>query len=288
MTQSMIPNNLTDMAKSGQKLPQEAAHGAVNEKAKASITTILNGILDGEGYRKRLEELLGARTPQFISSIITLVNADQNLKQAAVEAPGTIIQSALKAAVFDLPIDPGLGYAYIVPFNNLKEGRKVHEAAFILGYKGMIQMALRSGVYKRINVVELREGELVRYDRLTEDIEIDWIEDEEERDKLPIIGWVGYYRMINGTEKTIYMSRAQVEAHERKNRKGQFMGKGWREDFDAMAAKTVIRRLIGKYGIMSIDYRSNPDPEVVQIAEQAAKGSFDELGPEIETEGSVE
>ncbi len=287
MTQSMIPNNLNDMAKSAQKAPSEAMGGAVQERAKASVTTILNGILDGEGYRKRLEELLGARTPQFISSIITLVNADQNLKQAAVEAPGTIIQSALKAAVFDLPVDPGLGYAYIVPFNNFRDGRKIHEAAFILGYKGMIQMALRSGVYKRINVVDLREGELKRYDRLTEDIEIDWIEDEEARDKLPIIGWVGYYRMINGTEKTIYMSRAQIEAHERKNRKGQQMGKGWREDFDSMAAKTVIRRLIGKYGIMSIDYRANPDPEMVQIAEQAAKGNFDELA-EIETEGSVE
>lgn len=287
MTQSMIPNNLNDMAKSGRELPQEAAQGTVQAKAKASVTTILNGILDGEGYRKRLEELLGARTPQFISSIITLVNADQNLKQAAVEAPGTIIQAALKAAVFDLPVDPGLGYAYIVPFNNMKDGRKIHEAAFILGYKGMIQMALRSGVYKRINVVELRQGELKRYDRLTEDIEIDWIEDEAERDALPVIGWVGYYRMINGTEKTIYMSRAQVEAHERRNRKGQYMGKGWREDFDAMAAKTVIRRLIGKYGIMSIDYRTSPDPEVVEIAEQAARGNFDGLD-EIETEGSVE
>ena len=240
---------------------------------KASLTTMMNSLLDSEGYRRRFDELLGKRAPQFIASIISLVNADKNLQTAFQQAPVTIIQSALKAATYDLPIDPALGYAYIVPFNNTIKtengNQKRMEANFILGWKGMNQLAIRTGVYQKINVSDVREGELKKYDRLTEDIEIEWVEDEEEREKLPIIGWVGYYRLINGMEKTIYMSRKQVDAHERKNRKGQYMGKGWRESFDDMAAKTVFRRLIGKYGVMSIDYRT-ATPEALSAASALA------------------
>ena len=101
---------------------QNAAQ-AKPEVKQQSINTVMNAILDGEGMRKRFEELLGERTPQFISSIISLVNADKNLQKAMNEAPMTVIQSALKAATFDLPIEPSLGYAYIVPFKrNYKDG----------------------------------------------------------------------------------------------------------------------------------------------------------------------
>ena len=248
--------------------------------AKKSITTMLNRLLDSEGYRKRFNELLGARTPQFVSSIVSLVNADQNLQKAFYEAPITVVQSALKAATFNLPIDPNLGYAYIVPFNNRvkdQDGRehKRMEATFIIGYKGMNQLALRTGVYKTINVIDVREGELKSYNRLTEEIELEFVEDDEERDALPIIGWVGYYRLINGTEKTIYMTRKQIEQHERRHRKGQYMGKGWREDFDSMAMKTVFRRLIGKWGLMSIDYQ-RADAATLAAADAIARGEFDD------------
>lgn len=248
--------------------------------AKKSITTMLNSLLDSEGYRKRFNELLGARTPQFVSSIVSLVNADQNLQKAFYEAPITVVQSALKAATFNLPIDPNLGYAYIVPFNNRvkdQDGRehKRMEATFIIGYKGMNQLALRTGVYKTINVIDVREGELKSYNRLTEEIELEFVEDDEERDALPIIGWVGYYRLINGTEKTIYMTRKQIEQHERRHRKGQYMGKGWREDFDSMAMKTVFRRLIGKWGLMSIDYQ-RADAATLAVADAIARGEFDD------------
>lgn len=248
--------------------------------AKKSITTMLNSLLDSEGYRKRFNELLGARTPQFVSSIVSLVNADQNLQKAFYEAPITVVQSALKAATFNLPIDPNLGYAYIVPFNNRvkdQDGRehKRMEATFIIGYKGMNQLALRTGVYKTINVIDVREGELKSYNRLTEEIELEFVEDDEERDAIPIIGWVGYYRLINGTEKTIYMTRKQIEQHERRHRKGQYMGKGWREDFDSMAMKTVFRRLIGKWGLMSIDYQ-RADAATLAAADAIARGEFDD------------
>lgn len=226
-----------------------------------TVNQLMNTILDGEKLRGRFDQLLGKRAPQFISSLVTLINADVNIQQAFYEAPMTVVQSALKAATFDLPIDQNLGYAYIVPFNNKKkdkDGReyKVKEASFILGWKGMHQLALRTGAYKTINVVDVREGELKHYNRLTEDIELEFIEDEDAREPLPVIGYVGYYRLVNGAEKIIYMTCKQIENHEKKNRKGQWMGKGWKDDWDAMARKTVYRRLIGKWGVMSIDYQS--------------------------------
>ena len=248
-------------------------------KQQQSVNTIMNTILDGEGMRKRFNELLGERTPQFLSSIVSMVNADANLQKAFYEAPMTVIQSALKAATFDLPIEPSLGYAYIVPFSNGKKNpdgtwEKRMEANFVIGYRGMIQLCLRTGAYSRIpDAVDVREGELVSYDRLTGDAEFKWIEDEDEREKLPIIGYAGYFRLKNGAEKTIYMTVKQIEAHEKKNRKGQYQGKGWRDDFDSMAKKTIIRRLCGKYGLMSIDYQ-NGNADMVNLAQAVMEGDF--------------
>ena len=231
---------------------------------KKTVNTLMNAMLDGEKLRSRFDDLLGKRAPQFISSVVSLVNADANLQTAFYESPMTIIQSALKAATFDLPIDQNLGYAYIVPFKNNKKNAdgtwsKKMEASFILGWKGMHQLALRTGAYKTINVVDIRDGELKSYNRLTEEVNIQFVEDDNERESLPIIGYVGYYRLVNGAEKTIYMTKSQIENHEKKFRKGDYMGKGWKDDFDAMARKTVYRRLIGKWGVMSIDYQSHGD-----------------------------
>lgn len=229
---------------------------------KQNVNQIMNAMLDGEKMRSRFDELLGKRAPQFISSVVSLVNADRNMQLAFYESPMTVIQSALKAATFDLPIDQNLGYAYIVPFKN----KGVMTANFILGWKGMHQLALRTGAYKTINVIDIREGELKSYNRLTEEVEIVFEEDEDKREALPVVGYVGYYKLVNGAEKTIYMTIKQIENHEKKNRKGDFMGKGWRDDWDAMARKTVYRRLIGKWGVMSIDYQSHG--EAVTLANQ--------------------
>ena len=240
---------------------------------KKTVNALMNAMLDGEKLRGRFDELLGKRAPQFISSVVSLVNADINLQQAFYEAPMTVIQSALKAATFDLPIDQNLGYAYIVPFKNSKKQPdgtwvKKSEASFILGWKGMHQLALRTGAYKTINVVDVREGELKKYNRLTEEIEIVFEDDEDKRDSLEIIGYVGYYRLVNGAEKTIYMSKKQIVNHEKKFRKGDYMGKGWKDDFDAMARKTVYRRLIGKWGVMSIEYQNQNDSLANQMQEE--------------------
>lgn len=234
----------------------------VQEQGKQTVNQLMSAMLDGEKMRSRFDELLGKRAPQFISSVVSLVNATPALQEAFFDSPMTVIQSALKAATFDLPIDQNLGYAYIVPFKNSKkmpDGSwvKKMEASFILGWKGMHQLALRTGAYKTINVVDIREGELKSYNRLTEEVEIDFVDDEEAREKLQVIGYVGYYRLVNGAEKTIYMTVKQIENHEKRFRKGESQGKGWRDDWDAMARKTVYRKLIGKWGVMSIDYQNH-------------------------------
>ena len=270
---------------------QNATKGREMASAAKRISAVMNTILDGEGMRKRFDELLGKRAPQFISSIISVVNADPQLQKAMYESPNTVVQAALKAAMYDLPIDPSLGYAYIVAFNNKKKDADGNafwrtEASFIMGYKGMTQLAVRSGVYSRIpDAVDVREGELKKYDRLTGDMEFEWVEDEDEREKLPIIGYAGYFRLLNGAEKMVYMTKKQIEHHEEKNRKGKYQSKGWREDFDAMAKKTVIRRLIGKYGLMSIDYRMNPDAAEVTLAHAIMEGDLDQ--PELVVDGET-
>lgn len=261
-------------------IQKQTAMQKAPQQKQMSVTALVNSMLDKDGMRKRFDELLGKRTPQFVSSIVSMVNADKNLQQAFYESPMTVIQASLKAAMFDLPIDQSLGYAHIVPFKNYKKdlGAKKMEATFILGWKGMHQLALRTGAYKTINVVDVREGELKSYNRLTEEVKIDFIEDEDARDALPIIGYVGYYRLVNGAEKTVYMSTKSIAAHEKKFRKGEFQGKGWRGDWDAMARKTVYRILIGKWGVMSIDYQTRGEGE--QLA--------DAIAADIQEEGLID
>lgn len=245
------------------KIQNQLAKSANQQVAPApqSVNQLMNTMLDGEKLRGRFNELLGNRSAQFVSSLVSMVNGSPELQKAFYEAPMTVIQAGLKAAAFDLPIDQNLGYAYIVPFKNNKKDAQgnwtsKYEATFILGWKGMHQLALRTGAYKTINVVDIREGELKGYNRLTEETEIEFIDDDDLRESKPIIGYLGYYRLVNGAEKTIYMTVKQIENHEKKFRKGQYMGKGWRDDFDAMARKTVYRKLIGKWGVMSIQYQS--------------------------------
>ena len=260
------------------KIQTAVQQNSMEAQAKQSVTAMLNGILDGDKYRRRFDELLGKRTPQFISSLVSMINDNKDLQEAFFTSPSSVIKAALQAATYDLPIDPSLGFAYIVPFRN--KGKMT--ATFIIGYKGMTQLCLRTGAYARIpDAVDVREGELVSYDRLTGDAVFKWIEDEDERDKLPIVGYAGYFRLKNGAEKTIYMSKKQIEKHEQKHRKGEYKGKGWREDFDAMARKTVIRRLCGKYALMSIEYQDSADRASMNLATALATQDFPEETVEL-------
>ena len=255
---------------------------AVQEnRAGQSVNAMLNGLLDGNKMRGRFEELLGKRTAQFMSSLVTMINDNEMLQKAFMESPMSVIKSALQAASYDLPIDPALGFAYIVPFNNsVKIGDswvKKMAATFVIGYKGLVQLCLRTGAYDCVpDAVDVREGELISYDRLSGKCEFRWIEDEDEREKAPVIGYAGYFRLLNGANKTIYMSRKEIEAHEKKNRKGKEMTKGWREDFDSMARKTVIRRLCSKYALMSIQYQES-NKATLQAASALAESDYKDI-----------
>lgn len=240
--------------------------------AQQSVNTMLNGILDGEKMRRRFDELLGKRTPQFLSSLVSMINDSPDLQASFYANPMSVIKSALQAASYDLPIDPSLGYAYIVPYKN--KGKPT--ATFVIGYKGMVQLCLRTGAYKCVpDAVDVREGELQSYNRLTGEAVFNWIEDEDERESLPIVGYAGYFQLKNGAEKTVFMTVKQIEKHEQKNRKGDYKGKGWRENFDAMARKTVIRRLCGKYALMSIEYQ-DADRDTMNLATALAQQDFPE------------
>lgn len=240
---------------------------SVPMQKKPSVQAMLNEYVDQGGWRKRFDELLGKRAAQYISSLVTLVNSDEKLMAVFYQKPMQVIQCALKAATYDLPLEKAFGFAYIIPFGG--------DAVFVLGYKGIIQLALRTGQYVRINALEVREGELKSWDMLTEDFVFEWCTDPEERAKRKVVGYVAYYRLKNGMEKYLYMTKAEMEQHERKNRKGKFMSPTWKDRFDDMGKKTVLRLLLSKWGILSIDYQ-NMNPAVRRFQENLEHGEIDD------------
>ncbi|MCY8704995.1 recombinase RecT [Bacillus inaquosorum] len=197
--------------------------------------TTMKGLLSSPAVMKRFEEVLGKRASQFTASILSLYNGEQMLQKAE---PMSVISSAMVAATLDLPVDKNLGYAWIVPYG----GR----AQFQLGYKGYIQLALRTGQYKFINCIPVHEGELQKWNPLTEEIEIDF----EKRESDAVIGYAAYFELLNGFRKTVYWTKAQVEKHKKKFSKSDF---GWKNDWDAMALKTVLKAILSKWGILSVE-----------------------------------
>lgn len=250
---------------------------AAQQQERLSIPKLLNNTLDNSGYKRRFDELLGKRAPQFVSSLAALINSTPQVLTIFQNNPVAIIQSALKAAAYDLPIEPSLGYAYILPFGQT--------ATFVLGYKGMVQLALRTGLYMRLNAVDVREGELISYDRLTEDIEFRWEADNAKRAKIPVIGYAAFYRLKNGMEKTLFMTKAEIDAHELANRKGRSQNPVWRNHYDEMAKKTVLRRLLSKWGIMSINYL-DASPADQEVMRNMAEGTLDDT--EMPQERTIE
>lgn len=218
---------------------QEQPKQPANNKKEGSGT--IREILEGNNMQQRFNEVLEDRAPQFTSSVLTLVNNDDLLKKAE---PYSVITSAMIAATLNLPIEKSLGYAYIIPYRDRNTG--VTSGSFQLGYKGLIQLALRSAQYKAINVTEIYEGELQKYDRLTEQLEID----TSKKESNVVIGYAGFFKLVNGFEKYVYWTREEIEAHRKKYSKS---GNVWKNNFDAMAKKTVIRNLLSKWGILSIE-----------------------------------
>lgn len=206
----------------------------------------------GEGVKRKISEIIaGKKGDGFITSIVACVSNNPTL---SICDNGTILSAGLQGAALDLSPSPALGHFYMVPFEDRKNQRTV--ATFQIGYKGYIQLAIRSGQYRRINVIALKDGELVSYNRLTEEIFTKLIDDDEVRDKLQTTGYYAMFELTNGFIKTMYWSRAKMESHALKYSKGYAAKKGytfWEKDFDGMAFKTMLRQLLSKWGVMSIE-----------------------------------
>lgn len=211
----------------------------------------LKSLLSTPTMQAKFNEVLDSKSSGFMASLLNLVNGDPNLAEAE---PMSVITSAMVAATLDLPIDKNLGYAYLVPFRDWKKNN-VKVAQFQLGYKGYIQLAQRSGQYKALNVTPIYEGELISWNRLTEEIELDM--DKKNSDE--VVGYVGYFKLLNGFEKTVYWTKQEMEAHRIKHNKAKDKTKlanVWLSDYDAMACKTVLRGLLSKWGILSIEMQT--------------------------------
>lgn len=231
----------------------------VTNKPKFSVA------IQSDTYKNLINRTLGDkdRATRFIASISSAVATNQKLQECDA---GSILSGALLGESLNLSPSPQLGQYYLVPFNDSKKGYKV--AQFQLGYKGYIQLAIRSGQYKKLNVLAIKKGELIKYDPLNEEIEVKIIEDEEERENTETVGYYAMFEYSNGFRKTLYWSKKRMEAHAEKYSTGYKAHKGytfWEKDFDGMAFKTMLRQLISKWGIMSIDMQKAMEQDMSAI-----------------------
>ena len=266
-----------------------------NSLANRQKKTGFTAYLTNEAVKAQITKVVaGKNGDRFITSIISAVNTNPALQECSNQS---ILSAALLGESLKLSPSPQLGQYYMVPFNDKNKGRV---AQFQLGYKGYIQLALRSGQYKKLNVLAIKEGELVRYDPLNEDIEVKLIEDEEARENAPTIGYYAMFEYLNGFRKTMYWSKNKMLLHA--DRYSQAFSKDgcdvntkygkkhkvsfaefeagnypptdawmyssfWYKDFDGMAYKTMLRQLISKWGIMSIDMVEAMDRDMTVINE---------------------
>lgn len=245
-----------------------------NSIAKRQQKQGLTAYLTQDAVKDQINRVVGGKNgTRFISSIVSAVQTTPALQECT---NSSILSAALLGESLNLSPSPQLGQYYMVPYDNRSKGAK--EAQFQLGYKGYIQLATRSGQYKKLTVLAIKEGELVRYDPLNEEIEVRLIEDEEERESTPAMGYYAMFEYTNGFRKTLYWSRTKMEEHAKKYSPGykKDIEKGtkytfWSKDFDGMAYKTMLRQLISKWGIMSIDLVSAIDADMAVIREDGTR-----------------
>lgn len=243
---------------------------ATATKPASKKVDVLKKMLNAPSVMEQFQNALSKNASTFVASVIDLYNGDSNLQQCD---PKEVVMEALKAAVLKLPINKALGYAFIIPFNNnVKDERgnwtKKMTPTFQMGYKGYIQLAMRTGQYRTINADVVYEGELRKVNKLTGEIAFDG---EKTSDK--VIGYFCYFELLNGFSKTLYMTVEQMADHAKRYSKGlkkettiesllnlanlpvatDSKTVGWLGNFHAMAVKTVIRNLLSKYGYLSVE-----------------------------------
>jgi len=208
------------------------------QNAVQRFRTVLEDPIVQEQFKNALEE----NAPLFVASLIDVVSNDKVLQECS---PKDLIREAFKAATLKLPINKGLGFAWIVPFRE----KGVPKPQMQIGYKGYIQLAQRTAQYRYINADIVYEGELKKADKLTGEIDLNG---EATGDK--VIGYFSHIETTNGFRKTLYMSKAQVESHAKRYSKSFGQGYSpWKTNFDEMAMKTVINALLKRYGILSVE-----------------------------------
>ncbi len=235
-----------------------------------------NAALMNEDMQKYLVTMLGSRKEQFVNNLLAVVGNDIKLQGCL---PQTLIYAANKATALGLPLDSNLGFAYIIPYNNTKKIKEIQnilnpqtgeaeekevvveltvkEAQFQIGYKGFIQLAIRTGQFSRLNVTDIRDGEVGKKNLITGDIAIKEVENREEK---PIIGYLAFFALNNGFEKMLYMTMDEIKKHAATYSQTYGSNKDWIKktsrwttDFDSMAKKTVLKLLLNRYAPLSVD-----------------------------------
>ena len=230
---------------SGMKVAKNNMYGVQEEK---QIT--LQEFLGQDTIKKQMKALLKDRAGYFAMALVQVVDGNEQLQNAE---PQSIFNAGIASAILGLPIEKNLGFSYIVPYKD--------KAQFQIGYKGFIQLALRTGQYKLINSTAIKEGEIKLKNRLTGEIDFNFIEDDDLRDSLKTIGYASYIEFNNGFRNTLYMSMKQVQKHAAEYSAAYKYdlkyGKNssvWSVNFDAMALKTVLKLNLAKFGALSVDF----------------------------------
>lgn len=226
-----------------------------------------NMTLTAPNTQNYLLQVLGNKKQEFVNNVTALVANDTALQECE---PLSIMYSAIKATALDLPLDKNLGFAYVIPYDNKKKG--VKEAQFQMGYKGFVQLAIRSGQFKTINVTEVRKGEIIDTDLLTGEVKLQRLPN---RETLSVVGYIAYFRLTNGFEKTLFMSVDDMNHHalqysQTYKSSNQYVKQAskWTTDFDAMAKKTVLKLLLNRYAPLSVEMRTAITADQAVIGEK--------------------
>lgn len=217
----------------------------------ANKIDILKSIMKAESVQEQFKNALAENSGAFVASVIDLYNGDTNLQNCE---PKAVVMEALKAATLKLPINRSLGFAYIVPYNNNRKDQngnwqKIVTPQMQIGYKGLIQLAMRTGQYKFINADVVYDGEVRTVNKLTGEIDFTG-----EKKSEKVVGYFSYIELLNGFSKTLYMTKEKVDAHAKKYSKSfGANGSPWTVNYEDMALKTVLKGLLGRYGYLSVE-----------------------------------
>lgn len=255
---------------------------SVNNSLTGQRRLGLTAYLTQEAVRDQISKVVGGKDGQrFISAIISAVQQNPALQECTNQS---ILSAALLGESLKLSPSAALGQYFLVPYNDRERGKV---AQFQLGYKGYIQLAIRSGQYKKLNVLAIKEGELVRFDPLNEEIEVNLIQDEEVRENTPTIGYYAMFEYTNSFRKAIFWSKTRMINHAKKYSPGyqRDLKAGtaytfWSKDFDGMAYKTMLRQLISKWGVMSTEFQTALESDMAVINPDGTK-NYVEMEPEI-------